>query len=251
MKEQFTTNTINLKSYSISEADKIVLMYSKDKGIIRAVAKGIKKTNSKLGGRMDLLVANKMMLSKGKNLNTICQAEALNTFYNLRNDINKLFYSMYCAEIVTNFGVEDDPNSEEIYNLFYTFLEQISSAKSKESIMLCVLKFQLKIMNITGYSLELSKCVRCQNIPDEIYFSIEHGGILCRDCANSVIKKIKIHPKITEFLNTMLTNDFTMQTRYDSLVTEKICDTCINLLKKYIEYYSPKNFKTTKVLEIF
>ena len=96
MKEQFTTNVINLKSYNISEADKIIVMYSKERGLIKGVAKGIKKTSSKLGGRMDLLVANKMMLNKGKTLDTICQAEALNTFFNLRSDINKLFYAMYC-----------------------------------------------------------------------------------------------------------------------------------------------------------
>ena len=45
MKEQFTTNVINLKSYNISEADKIVVMYSKEKGLIKGVAKGIKKNN--------------------------------------------------------------------------------------------------------------------------------------------------------------------------------------------------------------
>ena len=88
MKEQFTTNAINLKSYSISESDKIIVMYSKEKGIIKGVAKGIKKTTSKLGGRMDLLVANKMMLNRGKTLDTRCQAEALNTFFNLRNDFD-------------------------------------------------------------------------------------------------------------------------------------------------------------------
>ena len=55
--------------------------------------------------------------------------------------------------------------------------------------------------------------------------------------------------KIREFLNTILKEDFNTQTKYDDLVTEKICDTCINLLKNYIEYYSPKRFKTTQMLE--
>jgi DNA repair protein RecO (recombination protein O) len=59
MKEAYTTNVINLKSYNISESDKLMLMYSKDKGLIKAVARGSKKPNSKLGGRMELLVANK------------------------------------------------------------------------------------------------------------------------------------------------------------------------------------------------
>ncbi len=252
MKEQFITNVINLKSYNISEADKIMVMYSKEKGLIRGVAKGIKKTTSKLGGRMDLLVANKLMLNKGRNLDTICQAEALNTFFKLRSDMNKLFYSLYCAEIVNNFGIENDPNSEEIYNLFYNFLSGISEAVNKEQAMLCVLKFQLKIMDITGYSLELSQCVKCNHKIDndaDLYFSIEQGGILCKNCAENISHKVKIHKKIKDFLYTLLSNDFTAETKYDSLVTEKICDICINLLKNYIEYYSPKRFKTSAMLE--
>ena len=251
MKEQFTTNVINLKSYNISEADKIIVMYSKEKGLIKGVAKGIKKTTSKLGGRMDMLVANKLMLNKGKSLDTICQAEALNTFFSLRNDMNKLFYAMYCSEIVANFGIENDPNSVEIYNLFYNFLEKISTAKTKEEAMLCVLRFQLKIMDITGYSLELHDCVKCMKEPnsEDIYFSIEQGGILCKECAADICKKVKIHHKIKDFLNTMLREDFNTRTKYDELATEKICDTCINLMKNYIEYYSPKRFKTTQMLE--
>lgn len=251
MKEQFTTSVINLKSYSISEADKIIVMYSKEKGLIKGVAKGIKKMTSKLGGRMDMLVANKLMLNKGRNLDTICQAEALNTFLNLRSDMNKLFYAMYAGEIVSNFGIENDPNSEEIYNLFYTFLDCLSKSKTKIQIMMAVIRFQLKIMDITGYSLELEDCVRCMKAPDseDIYFSIENGGILCKCCASDIVKKIKIPYKITQFLNTLLKEDFLSETRYDNLVTEKICDICINLLKNYIEYYSPKKFKTSQILE--
>ncbi len=251
MKEQFTTNVINLKSYNISEADKIILMYSKEKGLIKGVAKGIKKPSSKLGGRMELLVANKLMLSKGRNLDTICQAEALNTFFNLRNDINKLFYGLYASEIITNFGIENDPNSYDIYNLFYTFLDEMSNANTKEQSMLTLLKFQLKIMDITGYSLELSDCLKCSarlNNNEEIYFSIEQGGILCKTCAENTGKKIKIHYKITQFLNTLLKSDFRIKTQYDDLVNEKVLTTCINLLKNYIEYYSPKRFKTTSIL---
>ena len=251
MKDRFTTNVINLKSYSISEADKIIVMYSKEKGLIKGVAKGIKKPASKLGGRMDMLVANKLMLNKGRNLDTICQAEAINTFFNLRRDMNKLFYAMYASEIVSNFGIENDPNSEEIFNLFYSFLEKISKAEKKEHIMLCLLKFQLKIMNITGYSIELDSCVKCLEPlgKDDIYFSVENGGTLCKNCADGVSKRIKIPYKIKEFLYVISEEKFETTTKYDNLVTEKICDSCINLLKNYIEYYSPKRFKTVNILE--
>jgi DNA repair protein RecO (recombination protein O) len=227
-------------------------MYSKDKGLIKAVARGSKKTNSKLGGRMELLVANKLMLNKGKTFDSISQAEAINTFFNLRSDIDKLFLAMYGSEIVSNFGIENDPNSEDIYNLFYSFLNELSKAETKELSMLQVIKFQLKIMNILGYSIELNNCVKCVDKlteKEEIYFSIDQGGILCKDCSTNVCKKVKVPYKIIEFLNTLLQEDFETHTKYENLITEKICDTCMNLLKNYIEYYSPKKFKTVEMLE--
>ena len=147
----FVTDAINLKSYNLSEADKIIVMYSKDKGLIRGVAKGVKKPKSKLGARMDLLVANKLMLYKGKNLDRICQAEALNTFHKTRQNMDKIFYSMYVTEVVNNFGVEDDPCSKEVYELLYKALDTISNANSSVEIVISVIKFQLK-KNLTAYS---------------------------------------------------------------------------------------------------
>ena len=151
----FVTDAINLKAYNLSEADKIIVMYSKDKGLIRGVAKGVKKPKSKLGARMDLLVANKLMLYKGKNLDRICQAEALNTFHKTRQNMDKIFYSMYITEVVNNFGVEDDPCSKEIYELLYKVLDKISNAENSIEIMISVIKFQLKMMQISGLGVEL------------------------------------------------------------------------------------------------
>src|SRR5574344_2046344 len=108
----FVTDAINLKTYNLKENDKIVVMYSKDKGLIKGVAKGCKKPKSKLGARMDVLVANTLMLYKGKNLDTICEANALNTFNKSRQNIDKLLFSTYVSEIVRNFGVEGDPCSK-------------------------------------------------------------------------------------------------------------------------------------------
>ena len=69
--KNYTTDAINLKSYDLSDADKIILMYSRDKGLVRGVAKGVKKPKSKLGARMDSLIANTLMFAKGKNLDRI------------------------------------------------------------------------------------------------------------------------------------------------------------------------------------
>ena len=157
--QNFTTDAINLKSYNLSESDKIIVLYSKDKGIMRCVAKGVKKTTSKLGGRMDMLIANKLMLHKGKNLDTICQAEAINTFKNTRNDLNN------------------------------------------------------------------------------------------KECKNRTIGAIKLHNKLRLFLLTLLQLDYNTKSRYEELANEKVCDFCFNLLKNYVEEYSPKKIKSAQMLE--
>ena len=141
MQNNFVTDAINLKSYNLSESDKIIVMYSKDKGLIRGVAKGVKKPKSKLGARMDMLVANKIMLHKGKNLDTICQADVLNTFNKTRNDLDKISYSMYVTEVVHNFGLEEDPGASEIYDILYKALNSISEAKSEVELLISVIKF--------------------------------------------------------------------------------------------------------------
>lgn len=247
----FTTDAINLKSYNLSEADKIMVMYSKEKGLIKGVAKGCKKPKSKLGARMDLLVANTIMLYKGKNLDTICEAKALNTFKNNRQDIDKLLYSTYVSEIVNNFGVEDDPCSGEIYDLLYKSLEKIANAKDKKEILIGVIKFQLKIMEISGFGVELDSCLCCreQILAENMYFSSKMGGVICEECNGHLGVKTKLHPKLRDFLLAMLQFDYNYESEYDKKATEKVCTVCCDLLKEYVQTHCHKKFKSCNLMQ--
>lgn len=246
----FVTDAINLKSYNLSEADKIMVMYSKEKGLIRGVAKGCKKPKSKLGARMDLLVANTIMLYKGKNLDTICEAKALNTFRNNRQDIDKLLYSTYVTEIINNFGVEDDPSSKEIYDLLYKTLEKIANAKVQKEVLIGVIKFQLKIMEISGFGVELDSCLCCreQILAENMYFSSKMGGVVCEECNEHLGIKTKMHHKLRDFLLAMLQFDYNYESEYDKKATEKVCTVCCNLLKEYVQTHCHKKFKSTDLL---
>lgn len=247
----FVTDAINLKSYDLSEADKIMVMYSKEKGLMRCVAKGCKKPKSKLGARMDLLVANQLLLFKGKNLDTICEAKALNTFKASRQCMDKLFYSMYVSEVVSHFGVEEDPCSAEVYDLLYKTLEKIAQSKDKKEILIGVIKFQLKIMQIAGFGVELDTCLCCreQILAEDMYFSSKMGGVVCKECNEHLGIKTKMHHKIRDFLLAMLQFDFNFESDYDRKATEKVCSVCCELLKEYVQTYCTKQFKCTQILQ--
>ena len=247
----FTTDAINLKSYPLSDSDKIIVMYSKDKGIIKGVAKGVKKPKSKLGARMEMFVANKLMLSKGKNLDTICQAVALNTFNKTRCNMDKIFYSMYISEVVNNFGIENDPTSSETYDLLYKALDTISNSQNKIEVLIATLKFQLKIMKLSGFGIELANCLICGKQVEEesIYFSQNRGGIVCESCCQNVGSMPHMHYKIRDFLVKLEQTDFEEKSEYESKATEKICLICFRLLQDYINSHSPNKFKTTDILQ--
>jgi len=251
MKQKYTTNAINLKSYDYGEADKIVMMYSKDKGLIRCLAKGSKKPNGKLCGRMDMFVANNLLLTKGKSMDTVSQAEIVNSFFRIRQNTEKMFYSIYCAETIKNFGEENDENSDVIYDLLYSVLEKISDSKTEVEIILAVIRFQLKIMQVLGYAPEFYVCNICREEIGSNYslFSYEHGGLICEHHKLSGGKNIRINPKIKDFLITLQNSDFNIETSYDKLANVRVSKPCFDMLKNYIEHCSPKKFNSTKVLE--
>lgn len=249
--ETFVTDAINLKSYNLSEADKIMVMYSRDKGLIKGVAKGVKKPKSKLGARMDLLVANRLMLHKGRNLDTISQAEALNTFSKTRTNMDKIFYSMYVSEVVNNFGIEDDPCAAAVFDLLYDALTTISRADSKIEILVAVLKFQLKMMRISGFSLELDKCLCCgQPIESEnMFFSGHLGGVVCKECNSHYALSDVMHYKLRNFLSVLANTKFDEKSEYEEKATEKVCMVCFELMKSYIKAHSSRKFHSTDILQ--
>lgn len=243
-------DAINLKSYNLSESDKIILMYSKENGLIKGVAKGCKKPKSKLGARMDLFVANNLLISNGRNLNTICEAKSINTFKNSRTDMDKLMFSSYISEVTANFGIENDPCSEQIYNLLYKALDRISNSQNKTEALIAAMKFQLKFMQIAGLGIEFEQCLCCQTPlgKDDGYFSAQKGGVVCKNCTKE--NSVKIHYKIRNFLVYLENAEFDEISEYEQKATEKICIACFNMLKNYVQLHCQKQIKSVDILDI-
>lgn len=251
--ETYTTDAINIKTYPISENDNIVVMFSKEKGLIRGIAKGVKRPKSKLGARMQSLVCNTLMLNKKRNLDIIKEASALNPFNKLRYNLDKLTYALYIVEIINIFCKDEEYNTKQneiIYNLLYNTLNNIQNSKNKNEVILSVIKFQLHFMNEAGFGIEFERCLKCSKKPDNsVLFSINSGGIICNDCISSDNSYVRLHEKLKDFLITLSKTPINIETKYDSLINEKVVTSCFNLLKKYIEITGNKKSKAFKVIE--
>ena len=252
--ETYTTDAINIKTYPISENDNIVVMFSRDMGIIRGVAKGVKRPKSKLGARMQSLFCNTLMLNKKRNLDIIKEASALNTFNKLRYDLDKLTTAIYTVEVINTFCDENSDDKEQnelIYELLYKTLENIQNSDNKIQTTLSAIKFQLHFMNIEGFGIELENCLKCSKKIDSetSLLSLNQGGVVCPDCALENGQYVKLHEKLRKFLISLSKNPVDKKTEYDELANDKVVDACFNLLKKYIENITNRKSKTYKVMQ--
>ena len=246
----YRTQAINLKSYNLGESDKIMVMYSREYGLLRAVAKGVKKATSSLGGRMQLLIANNLLLAKGKNLDVICQAEIIDSFSGIKNDMTKLIYSFYCVELVSIFGLEDDFNSKEIYDITFEALKNISIFSSLEEILWTVIRFKLRILQQLGYAVELDNCVKCNkmeyNYKDYHFFCSESGGVICSTCEQKSYKTQAIDKRHMSILKDAQLYDFPED---DNAFDKDALYCTFNALKEYVSLRSDKKLKTPEMIE--
>lgn len=257
MKKQFTIEAINLKNYPLNDNDSIVVMFSKTKGLMKAIAKGTKRPKSKLGARVQMFIANKLMLSEGRNFDNISEATSLNTFSKIRSNIDKLTYAMYISECVNSFcskQFNQDENYSEIYDLIYSAYNKIALLDKKEDIILSALKFQIKFMNILGWGIDFENCSMCQKpLVGESVFSFNLGAFLCCDCLKQEnnIQNIKIHEKIRMFLAEISKTDFNSETKYDKLANLAVLEKCFNFMKKYMDSISHKKTHVFEILDCF
>jgi DNA repair protein RecO (recombination protein O) len=246
----YRTQAINLKSYNLGESDKIIVMYSRDSGILRCIAKGVKRSTSKLGGRMQMLVANDLLLADGKNLDIICQAQIIDSFSSIKNNMTRLAYAFYCAELINNFGLENDTNSKVIYDNLFETLKNISIFSSEEEIIWCVLRFKLKLAQSLGYEVEINNCVKCsakyQNYKNFHFFCAELGGILCSECGAKTLKTFEIDKRHINLFRDAVIYDFPSEKEhYDKM----LLFTGFNILKEFISFRSDKKLKTPEIIE--
>lgn len=174
----YPAEAFTLRTYPFGEADKLVVAFSREHGLIRAVAKGARKTGSKLAGRTEPLLFDRMLLAKGKNLDILTQCVTLETYSELRRDYSRLIQGLHIAEL-TMVALPADMPHPEIFDCFKLALSALC-VQDPESVSAW---YSLRLLDELGYRLELEECVGCGS-PIDAYcgFSVKEGGVLCGSC---------------------------------------------------------------------
>lgn len=177
----YKTKGIVIKNWPLSEADKIVVIYTPNYGKITGVAKGVRKTKSKFGSSMEVFTYAEFVLygqNKDNHLEIITQAEIISSFQEIREDLAKIIEGSFILELIDTL-VSGKEMDRPIFNLFLSTLVWLK----EETTELISLVFPLKLLALLGMGLQLGGCVLCQQTSSHYFrFNPAEGGVLCGQC---------------------------------------------------------------------
>ena len=173
----YRAHGIVLRTYKLAEADRIVVLLTAERGMVRAVAKGVRKTRSKFGSRLEPMSHVSLQLHEGRSeLHLITQVESIDHFRPIREDLDRLAKGVSMLEAVDQVALPDEP-MPELYRMLLGALRTLAANDSA----LVTAGFFLKLLTLEGAGPQVQVCVQCGSDVELVAFSEMDGGLVCRE----------------------------------------------------------------------
>lgn len=200
----YKTDAIVIRTRDYQEADRLVTLFTRVRGKVGAIAKGARKPKSRKRGVIQLFTYGTFMLHEGRSLDNINQCESINSFQELRSDLDRMAYAAYMAELADGFLVEGEPD-QETFLLLLTSLHLLELPDPE----LLTRAYELRLLAGAGFRPELDNCVLCHRPRPEgkVRFSPILGGVVCNHCALPDMGVVTINAGDVNILKQLLQID--------------------------------------------
>jgi DNA repair protein RecO (recombination protein O) len=190
---------IVLRTYPLAEADRIVILLTKNSGKVRAIAKGIRRQKSKFGGRLELGSRVHVVVWRGRSeLGVIQQVQLLDGFATIRADLDRITASMAVLEVADQL-VQDDLEDNVLFSMVGNVLATLNDPSMHPQLVAPA--FFLKALVADGAGPVVDCCVSCGASGALVAFAASEGGVLCGDCRRGR----PISPQALQLLQRILT----------------------------------------------
>jgi DNA repair protein RecO (recombination protein O) len=196
-------SAIVLRRLDYSETSQVLVLFGREHGQVRLIAKGIKRGSKKaFATGIDLLEMGSIVFVRAdgrSGLGTLTEWRQAEAFLGLRSEIRRLYAGQYAAEITGQLTEEGDPHPE-LFDAMATLLRALAGG---DDCVAAVVRFQMGLLTSIGLMPDFQGCAVChrEGRPRELhYFSAGHGGLICRDCEPGVIEKRRVPPGVAAAL---------------------------------------------------
>lgn len=195
----FRASAVVLRHGDWGEADRLLTLYTREQGMVRALAKGVRKMTSRKGGHLQPFTYVTLQLAKGRDLLIVTQVETVNAFLTLHDNLEKTSYAAYIVELLLRFSYEEEGGNPTIFRLLTETLDRL---EKEEDSWLAIRYYEMRLLDAVGFRPQLFACANCgrEILPEDQFFSFTSGGVICSRCGEGLPGLMKISIEALKYL---------------------------------------------------
>lgn len=207
----YRSEAIVLRRHEVGEADRILTLYTPDRGKLVAIAKGVRRISSRKSGHVELFTHVAVLLAAGRNLDVLTQAETIEPFRGIRDDLIRTTYAYHVAELTDRLTVDASP----LPAAFWLLRDTLAALSTADDPSLAARYFEVRLLGLLGFRPQLFTCVACGKTvdPDGNAFSPDLGGVVCPACAPGHREAVPLGERAFRVLRFLQTREWAMVQR--------------------------------------
>lgn len=243
----YHVQAVTLHRTPFSERDRLLVLYTRHHGKVRALAKGVRRTTSKLAGHVELFTHSTLFLAHGRTFEHVTQGQTIERFALLYQDQWRYSLASWAGELAMGFTEEAIVNAG-LFDALLLGLRRLSTPEFDPLVSLRA--FELDLLGLSGYRPQLHRCIRCDTPiePAANTFSSADGGVLCPVCSAGAPAALPISVEALRILRNL-------QTRAEAIVgrvrvSPSTIEEAERVLIGYIQYLLDRRIKSVACIDV-
>ena len=198
------TQAIVLKSINLSDSDRLVTFLTKSHGKVKCVVKGARKLKNRFWGSLEPMSHIHLIYfgKENQNLYRLNQADIIESFQSIREDLGKLYKGVYFLELIDSMVLEGHQDQR----IYFLLQQTLSVLKSQKDLNPLIRLFEIRLLSLSGYKPQLDHCVICKTVSvNGIFkFSFSQNGILCTNCSRKITTDIQFTTGTRNYIKKLM-----------------------------------------------
>lgn len=241
----YKAEAIILHRRALGEADRVITLYTREHGKLSAVARAVRKTTSRLAGRLEPFTHARLLLARGRTLDVIAQVEVLEGMAPLRADLRRFGQAALVAELLEAAVPEREPHAD-LFRLLLRTLDLVARADPD----VAAVWFALHLMSLVGFHPAVDRCAVCgRGLGASPSWSHPLGGLACSRCAVRDPLAVRLRPETAAAFRTLLAAR--AEDLSEVALAPRDRDTLADLVRRYAEHRLEVRLRSPGVISRF
>jgi DNA repair protein RecO (recombination protein O) len=242
----FRVDAVVLRHSDYGEADRLLTLYTRQFGKTRAVAKGARKIASRKAGHIEPFTHVKLQLAKGRDMLILTQADTVDAYQALREDLILTSQASYVLELLDRFTYQDDTENSAIFRLLTDTLARLAS---KADPWMVIRYYEMRLLDNLGFRPQLFECANCRRpiLPEDQFFSFSAGGVICPQCGQGLRNLKSLSLETLKYLRHFQRSSYTDASR--ARPSPEVQNEAESLMQGYFTYLLERELNTPGFLK--